>query len=219
MLIAPSGNPCPSCVVDPGSMVDYRYWSPRIHREAPIHRDKRGDLPVRSESAGMTGGVAGLANGAAGAPVDAVGGAGEEVLVDQVAAQGAVVVEDGLEDLVHHRLGVAAAGLEGLGQLIEQHPPAGTLGRHGGDPAVPDERPQRGRRVGEQTVRIAVHHQPSMARGQPLVATEMSQAVPFRGWPAMTTTCALRMSSRTPPTTSRPGGSRRSTCGSRPSPI
>src|SRR5579859_3620544 len=164
MLIAPSGNPCPSCVVDPGSMVDYRYWSPRIDHQARIHRDKRGDLPVRSESTGMTGGVAGLADGAAGAPVDAVGGAGEEVLVDQVAAQGAVVVEDGLEDLVHHRLGVAAAGLEGLSQLIEQHPPTGTLGRHGGDSAVPDERPQRGRRVGEQTVRVAVHHQPSMTR-------------------------------------------------------
>ena len=40
---------------------------------------------------------------------------------------------------------------------------------------------------------------------------EIPQAVPFRGWHAMTTTCASRMSSQTTPTTSPPGGSGRST--------
>ena len=125
-----------------------------------------------------------------------------------------------LDTLPTLRATLAAAGLEGLRHLIEQQPPAGTLGRHRGDPAVADERLQLDRRVGEEIVRVVVHHVSSMAcPGKGLLAAEMSQAVPFRGWSATTTTCASRMSSQTPLTTSRPGGSGRSTCGSRPSPI
>jgi hypothetical protein len=45
-------------------------------------------------------GLAKLVDGAAGPPVDAVRAPGHELFVDQVPAQGAVVVEDRLEDLV-----------------------------------------------------------------------------------------------------------------------
>jgi hypothetical protein len=63
-----------------------------------------GSLPGGSMPWGSMPGAAGrgqrLADGAAGAPVDAGLVPGHERLVDQVPAQGAVVVEDRLEDLV-----------------------------------------------------------------------------------------------------------------------
>jgi hypothetical protein len=54
--------------------------------------------------------VTALADGAAGPPVDAVRGAGHELLVDQVPAQRAVVVEDLPEDLVDHGFGYLRPG-------------------------------------------------------------------------------------------------------------
>jgi hypothetical protein len=65
-------------------------------------------------------------HGAARSPVGAVGRAGEQRLVDEVAAQGGVVVVHGLQDLVDGLLRVAAARLEGPGgpenlrNLVEQ---------------------------------------------------------------------------------------------------
>src|ERR1700691_1903884 len=77
-------------------------------------------------------------DGAAGAPVRAFGGAGQQVLVHQVAAQRRVVVVDGLEDLVDRELGVAAARLEGLRHQVEEEQAGRALGGDDGNPAVPD---------------------------------------------------------------------------------
>lgn len=48
-----------------------------------------------------------------------------------------MVVVKGLEDLVHGEFRVAAAGLEGLRDLVEQQQPGRALGGDGRDPAVP----------------------------------------------------------------------------------
>jgi hypothetical protein len=56
---------------------------------------------------------------AAAAPVVAVF-AGQEVLVDEVAAQRGVVVMESAEHRVNLGLAVAPAGLEGLGDAVEQ---------------------------------------------------------------------------------------------------
>ena len=69
---------------------------------------------------------------------------------------------------------VPAAGLEGLGHLVEQQAAAGALGRHRGDPAVADERPQLIRRVGEEAVSVLVHRRASMTRGAADLASEIS---------------------------------------------
>src|SRR5271165_236551 len=95
-----------------------------------------------------------LGDGAAGAPVEAGGVPGHEGLVDQVPAQGAMVVEYGLEDLVDDGFWVLAAWLKRLRNLVEQQPSAAALGRNGGDPAIADEGPQLVRRVGEETVSV-----------------------------------------------------------------
>jgi len=98
-----------------------------------------------------------LSNSAAGPPVDASRGTGHELLVDQVPAQRAVVVEDLLEDLVHGGFRVPAAGLERLYHLVEQQAAPSPLGRDRGDPAVADERPHLVWRVDEEAVRVFVH--------------------------------------------------------------
>src|SRR5690349_17696912 len=122
----------------------------------------------------------GLADGAAGPPVDTDRGAGHELLVDQVPAQRAVVIEDLLEDVVDGRFRVPAAGLERLNHLVEQQTTPGALGRNRGDLAVPDERPQLLRRFGEEAVRVFVHLGQYDA-GAADLASEIPQAVPFRG--------------------------------------
>jgi hypothetical protein len=96
-------------------------------------------------------------DGSACAPVDACGGPGQERLVDQLPAQGAVVVEDRLEDLVDDRLRIPATRLERPGHLVKQQPPAGALSRYGGDPAVADESPPLMRRVSEKASSILLH--------------------------------------------------------------
>jgi histidinol-phosphatase len=90
---------------------------------------------------------------AAGAPVGAVGGAGEQILVDEVTAQRCVVVVDGLEDLVDSEFLVAATGLEGLRDLVEQEQPGRALGRDGRDPAVPHKRAE----LPGQEVTVEIH--------------------------------------------------------------
>src|SRR5271169_3053491 len=70
-----------------------------------------------------------LVNGAVGAPVEAGRAPGHERLVDQVPAQGAVVVEDRLEDLVDRGFWILAAGLECLSHLVKQQTTAGALSR------------------------------------------------------------------------------------------
>jgi hypothetical protein len=77
--------------------------------------------------------------GAAAAPVDA-GLARQETLVDQVAAEGGVVVAQGLQDVVDRGFGIAMARLERLRDAVEQQTALGRAGRHRGDPAVADER-------------------------------------------------------------------------------
>ena len=98
-----------------------------------------------------------LADGAAGPPVEARGAAGHEGLVDQVPAQGAVVVEDRLQDPVHLGFRIPAAGLEGLRHLVKKQPAAGALGGKRGDLAVTDEGPQLFWRVGEKTAGTGSH--------------------------------------------------------------
>ena len=76
-------------------------------------------------------------DGAAGAPVRAVLGTGEQFLVHQVAPQRHVVVVEALEDLVDGKFRVAEARLEGLRDLIEQEKPSRALGGHDRYPAAP----------------------------------------------------------------------------------
>jgi hypothetical protein len=99
-----------------------------------------------------------LGDVATGTPVGAGGGSGHERLVDQVPAQGAVVVDDRFEDLVDDGFRVVAARLECLGHLVKQQPATGALGRHRGDLAVTDEGPQLIRRVGEESISVMNHH-------------------------------------------------------------
>ena len=101
-----------------------------------------------------------LVDGAAGAPVEAGRVPGHERLVDQVPAQGAVVVEDRPEDLVDRGFWVLTAGLERLGHLVKQQTTPGALGRHRDDPALADKRPQHLGRVGEETVSVMTHLKP-----------------------------------------------------------
>ena len=68
-----------------------------------------------------------------------------------------MVVEDRLENLVDRGFGILSAWLERLGHLVKQQTAAVPLGRHRGDPAVADERPQLLRRVGEQTFSVMTH--------------------------------------------------------------
>ena len=70
-----------------------------------------------------------LVDRTAGAPVDAGRVPGHERLVDQVPAQGAVIVEDRLEDLADRGFCVPAAGLERLGRLVKQQAATIALGR------------------------------------------------------------------------------------------
>src|SRR6201986_3675098 len=158
-----------------------------------------------------------LGNRAAGSPVEPLVVAGHEGLIYQGAAQGAVVVEDGAEDLVDGGLGIVAAGLERLRPLVQQQQAAAALGGDRRDPATADKRTQLIRWVSEEFLSVTGHRgQYDGGRGQ--LATVIPQAVPFRAWHATTMTCASPTSSQITPMTSRRGGSGRSTSGSRPSP-
>ncbi len=119
-----------------------------------------GGLADRDQLGGWQAAGRRLVNGAAGAPVEAGRAPGHERLVDQVPAQGAVVVEDRLEDLVDRGFWILAAGLECLSHLVKQQTTAGALSRHREDSAVADERPQHLWRVGEETVGVMTHLKP-----------------------------------------------------------
>jgi hypothetical protein len=64
--------------------------------------------------------------------------------------------------------------------VIEQQAAPGALGRRRGDPAAFDERPQLDRRVREEAVGVFVHRGQYDA-GAADLASEIPQAVPFRG--------------------------------------
>lgn len=87
---------------------------------------------------------------AAAAPVLTARSPGQKVLVYQVAAQRAVVIDQRFEDLIDGRFRVTPARLEGLGHLVEKLTPTGPLGRHRRDPAVPYERPELLRRMAQK---------------------------------------------------------------------
>lgn len=85
---------------------------------------------------------------------------GEEIGVDQVPAQGRVVVVQPEQDPVDLRLLGATAGLEERRHTLEQQAPAPCPG-HRGDPAVRDERaevlPRRPVVVGRRLQRVGGH--------------------------------------------------------------
>ena len=64
------------------------------------------------------------------------------------------------EDLVDRGFGIPAAGLERLHHMVKQQAAPGALGRHRGDPAAFDERPQWERRVGQEAIGVFVHRGP-----------------------------------------------------------
>jgi hypothetical protein len=119
-------------------------------------------------------------DGSSRAPVDAVGGPGQEILVDQVAPQCAVIVGDLLEHLVDRRLGVLATRLERLDHLVQQQTAPRAVGRHDRDTAVPDEGTELLRRIGED-----IDHKNSMNRPWPSAhlsyGQHAGQTVAFRG--------------------------------------
>lgn len=86
--------------------------------------------------ANLTNGVHASGDGAAGAPVLAVG-AVEETVIDEVAAQGGGVGVALPEDQVHRLLRVVATtGFELLGEPVEHHQPLGMGGGNRHQPAV-----------------------------------------------------------------------------------
>jgi hypothetical protein len=100
-------------------------------------------------------------DGSSRAPVNAVGGPGQEILV-------------------HCRLGVLAARLERQDHLVKQQAAPRPLGRHDRDPAVPDEGTELLRRIGKD-----INHKNSMNRTWPSAhlcyGQRAGQTVAFRG--------------------------------------
>src|ERR1700722_6880955 len=159
-------------------------------------------------------------DGAARAPVRAVGGAGEKFRVHQVAPERRVVVVEFLEHRVDGELLVPAPWLKGLRDQVEQEQANPVPGWDGRDPAVPDKRTELPGQVAEQVHRIVYtpgRHRIVHALVSPLFS-HTPLPVAFRGLQPMTMICGSRTCSLTPLMTSRRSGSAPSTCVSTPSP-
>lgn len=122
-------------------------------------------------------------DGSSRAPVDAIGGARQEILIDQVTPQRAVVVGDALEHLVDGLLQVKAPGLERLGHLVKKLAAPRAPDRHDRDPAVADEGTELLGRISEDS-----NHKNSMNRTCPPAhlrygryGQRAGQTVAFRG--------------------------------------